>query len=217
MLIYVAGPIRPHGTQTVEGNIQKAKDIAFELWKMGHAVICPHANTFLTEGIWCNEDKYPVNWIKGDLQMVARCDAVVVCPDFSESKGTRMEIAFAEEHDIPVFYYPTLPPLHPTELQSPVQCAAFIDTIMAIYRTHLRKNQDYSPANALATGEVGVVVRLWDKVARLLNLTGFRIRVEKGQFEKPLEPKNESIDDTYMDLTCYGIIGMLVRKGLWGK
>ena len=216
MLIYLAGPIRPKGEQTLEGNLKVAKDIAMELWKMGHVVICPHANTDLEEGIWDNESN-GVDWIAGDLKIIARCDAVVVCPDWQESKGTLAEIDFADEHGIPVYYYPVVPDLHPTEVGSPIQCGAFMDTIMAIYRTHLQKNADYSPANILGTGELGVVVRLWDKIARLLNLMGFRLKVEKAEFDKPRIPKNESIEDAYMDLTCYGIIGMLVRKDAWGK
>jgi hypothetical protein len=213
MLIYVAGPIRPLRGRTVKENLDVGKKIALELWKDGHAVICPHANTDI-EG---NETVGARVWLNGDLQIVARCDAVVVVPDWEGSKGTEGEIAFAEERHIPVYYYPDKPCLHPTEVGSPVQCQAFMDVIMAMYRVHLNKNADYSPANILGTGELGVVVRLWDKVARLMNLTGFRLTVESATFGEPRIPRNESVDDAYMDLSVYGIIGMLVRKRAWGK
>jgi hypothetical protein len=54
-LIYCAGPIRPVGEQTLLGNLREAKRISMELWEMGHAVICPHANTNLKSDIWNND------------------------------------------------------------------------------------------------------------------------------------------------------------------
>jgi len=156
-------------------------------------------------------------WLNGDLEMVGRCDAVIVCPGWEESHGTKGEIAFAESHNIPVYYWPNKPEIPPVEKQSPIQCDAFLKTIMEMYRVHLKKNADYSPANILGTGELGVVVRLWDKIARLMNLTGFKLKVEPAIFDKPKQPKNESVDDAYMDLSVYGIIGMLVRQNKWGK
>lgn len=216
MLIYLAGPIRPLKGRTVKENCDIAKDIALELWGKGHAVICPHANTDLPMDI-AEKAFEPNVWLDGDLVMVARCDAVVVCPDWEGSHGIQGEIEFAQARNIPVYFYPDIPAPHPTEVNSPIQCHAFMDTIMAMYRVHLNKNADYSPANILGTGELGVVVRLWDKIARLMNLTGFRLKVEPATFDKPRHPKNESVDDAYMDLSVYGIIGMLVRKGAWGK
>lgn len=216
MIVYTAGAIRPMNGQTIEGNLKVAKDIALELWKDGFAVICPHANSDLP--ISLAEKEVSVNiWLVGDLEIIARCDAVVVCPGWEASEGTRGEIKFAEERNIPLYYYPDKPTKHATEVQSPYQCKAFMDVIMAMYRVHLKKNADYSPANILGTGELGVVVRLWDKIARLMNLTGFVLKVEPATFSKPKTPKNESVDDAYMDLSVYGIIGMLVRQGKWGK
>lgn len=215
MLIYVAGALRPLHGRTVKQNCDIAKTIALELWKKGHAVICPHANTDLPTEL--AEKECDANtWLQGDLMMVARCDAVVVCPDWAGSKGTEGEIKYAEARKIPIYYYPEIPEVHVTEQKNPIQCRAFIDTIMSMYRVHLDKNADYSPANILGTGELGVVVRLWDKIARLMNLTGFSVRVEQSKFERPKTPKNESVDDAYMDLSVYGIIGMLVRLGKWG-
>jgi|ERR1035437_3297483 hypothetical protein len=216
MLIYTAGAIRPKYGQTLQGNLKIAKDIALELWKDGFAVICPHANTDLPMEM-AEKEMDTVRWLDGDCEMIARCDAVLVIPGWEASAGTRGEIEFAEKRNIPVFYYPDKPAKHATEIISPIQCKAFMDVIMSMYRIHLQKNADYSPANILGTGELGVVVRLWDKIARLMNLTGFRLKVEPATFDKPTVPKNESVDDAYMDLSVYGIIGMLLRKGAWGK
>lgn len=106
---------------------------------------------------------------------------------------------------------------HPTIKQSPVQVRAFWEMIGRIYRTHLDKNADYSPANILGTGDIGVVTRLWDKVARLLNLTGFILKMEKSEYVAPKQPKNESVEDSFLDLASYGIIGYLLLKDQWGR
>jgi hypothetical protein len=77
------------------------------------------------------------------------------------------------------------------------------------------KNQDYSPWNMLGTGEVGSVVRIWDKTARLMNLYGFDIAT--GTFTGQKSPKNESIEDNLLDLANYAIISLLLLRGKWGK
>ena len=108
MLIYLAGPIRPTSTTTMRENIDAAKKIALELWKMGHAVICPHANTDLP--IELAEKELHANiWLQGDLVMLYRCDAMVVCPNWKESYGTKGEIEYAKKNNIPVYFYPAIP------------------------------------------------------------------------------------------------------------
>jgi hypothetical protein len=77
------------------------------------------------------------------------------------------------------------------------------------------KNQDYSPWNMSGTGEVGSVVRIWDKTARLMNLYGFDITT--GTFTGQKSPKNESIEDNLLDLANYAIISLLLLRGKWGK
>lgn len=139
--------------------------------------------------------------------------------------------------------------LHVTERTRPIQVSSFWELIHKMYWVHLEKNADYSSANILGTGQTGVITRLWDKVARLLNLngvdldipyteqnyglilltkiydtwksmalrSGFLIRLRATTLLTAKNAKNESIDDTYIDLSVYGIIGYLYRKGLWGK
>jgi hypothetical protein len=65
------------------------------------------------------------------------------------------------------------------------------------------KQRDYGSSNISGFGEFGVLVRMTDKMERLKNLW----KMEK--------PKNESIDDSYVDLSNYALIALLVRKGIW--
>lgn len=106
---------------------------------------------------------------------------------------------------------------HVTELARPQQTRAFFDIVNAMYQVHLDKNADYSPANILGTGEVGLMTRSWDKISRLMNLMGFNLDVSLQSFNKPKEPKNESIDDSVMDAAVYMIIWKLYRQGKWGR
>ena len=211
MLIYVSGKY----TGDVDENILAARSVAIRLWELGHAALCPHLNTAHFEHD-CNVgyDQY----IEGDLNMIARCDAIVMVNGWEESKGAKIEKEYAEKLVMPVYYENNLPALHPTEIRCPEQVRAFREIVGKMYRVHLDKNSDYSPANILATGEIGLITRLWDKTARLLNLLGFRFSIQDaGTFDAPRNPKHESIDDTYQDLAVYAIIGLLLRSGKWGK
>lgn len=68
-----------------------------------------------------------------------------------------------------------------------------------------KKHQDYGPHNISMHGELGIIVRLSDKVARLSNL--FSKRAKK--------PRNESVEDTWRDIANYATIAMVYRRGLW--
>lgn len=106
---------------------------------------------------------------------------------------------------------------HITERTRPEQTKAFREIMDKMYQVHLDKNADYSPANILGTGEIGLMTSTWDKIARLMNLMGFKIEISSMRFESPTAPKNESIEDSIQDLAVYAIIWQLYRKGVWGK
>jgi hypothetical protein len=214
MICYLAGPYRADTDEGVVDNITNARKVGIELWEKGYTAIVPHLNTNRFE-LDCN--CYPEVYLLGDLEILARCDAMVVLPGWEHSSGTKGEIEFAVRRGIPVTYYPDLPVISLTEHDRPQQCEGFIDIVMGMYRVHLAKNQDYSPANILGAGSIGIVTRIWDKVSRLMNLCGFRLEIASSRYEAPLSPKNESIDDNIQDLGVYSIIWQLFRKGVWGK
>lgn len=73
--------------------------------------------------------------------------------------------------------------------------------------TLISKQADYGPKNisACPIGPIpGVIVRLFDKISRLSNLT------KVGE-----DPKHESLYDTTHDIANYGTIGSLVINGEW--
>ena len=97
----------------------------------------------------------------------------------------------------------------------PEQTKEFQSILDSLLDMHKRKTADYSSWNIKGAGEQGVAVRLWDKTARLMNLMGWDIGT--GKWSQPKEPKNESVDDTLMDLASYAIIMIILRRGKWGK
>jgi hypothetical protein len=69
----------------------------------------------------------------------------------------------------------------------------------------ISKQRDYGVSNILncpVGAEIGILVRLHDKMARLSNL------IKAGK-----TPKNESIEDTWKDIVGYSLIALMVRKG----
>ena len=217
MLLYVAGPYTADTPEGVRTNIEAARQVAVKLWAAGHTVICPHLNTLGIEEVL---DTPAI--IEQCCKLIQRCDAVVVEGDWENSDGTKAEMSYAGDNGIPVYFWDPSEadgiPLHLTEQRCPVQCDAFMTEIMKLYRVHLSKNADYSPANILGTGAVGVTVRLWDKMARIMNLMGFDLKVQTCEY-KPhnRSAKHEAIEDSFLDMSCYAIIAKLLSEGKWGR
>lgn len=109
MIVYLAGPIRPKGEQTLRGNIALAKSIALELWAKGFNVFCPAANSDLPSEAAHDLNLPDHRWLNFDLEMLSHCDAMVIAPGWQESAGVAGEILYASEHDIPIYVYPDLP------------------------------------------------------------------------------------------------------------
>lgn len=107
--------------------------------------------------------------------------------------------------------------LHPTEEKYPLQTKRFREILDEMYQVHLKKNADYSPYNVNSTGIIGIMVRVWDKTARLMNLLGFDIATGNytGQIDNLV--LDEGIEDSFIDLSNYGIIGRIYLEGKWGK
>jgi len=98
-VVYIAGPFRGPNSWEIESNIRRAEALALEVWCAGFAAICPHANTRFFQG--AAPDSV---WLKGDLDILGRCDALLATEDWERSEGARAEVGFARENSIPVFF-----------------------------------------------------------------------------------------------------------------
>lgn len=87
----------------------------------------------------------------------------------------------------------------------------FIRTAIEDISVFDRKQHDYGPHNIGDFGEGGVLVRVNDKVSRLKRL----IPMPCSDPASTRTPRNESIEDSWRDLSVYAIIARLVRAGKW--
>jgi hypothetical protein len=97
-VVYVAGPFRGASYWQQEQNIRRAEALALDVWKAGAAAICPHANTRFYQ-----HEAPDAVWLDGDLEIMARCDAVLLTPDWRRSSGATEERRVALEAGLPVF------------------------------------------------------------------------------------------------------------------
>jgi nucleoside 2-deoxyribosyltransferase len=97
-LIYIAGPFRAANAWEIEQNIRRAEGVALEVWRAGFAALCPHTNTRFFQGAAPDE-----SWLQGDIEMLRRCDGVMLCENWWLSSGTKAEVGVAVERLIPVY------------------------------------------------------------------------------------------------------------------
>lgn len=100
-VVYVAGPFRGPNHWEVEQNIRRAEEVALACWRLGFPTICPHTNTRFFDG--AAEDHL---WLEGDIEILKRCDIVVLTPDWERSSGARAEVEFTKTYagrDIQVY------------------------------------------------------------------------------------------------------------------
>lgn len=99
-VVYVAGPIRAPNLWLREQNIRKAEAAALGVWLAGGVAICVHA-----QGRFWDETMAPFEtWIRGDLELIKRCDALLMVEGWERSQGALMEHAEADRLGLPVFY-----------------------------------------------------------------------------------------------------------------
>lgn len=100
----------------------------------------------------------------------------------------------------------------------PQTCEEFKNILDEMYVTFCKKQRNYGPGNI----SVGTQLETKDDVK--LSLTGLWFRInDKVQRLKQLvvlgqpDEVGESIQDTYEDLSVYGVIAQLVQRGKWAK
>ncbi len=98
-LIYIAGPYRSTTEWQRVQNIRDAEAAALSVWRAGGAALCPHKNTAMFGGAYGLEDKV---WLEGDIEMLGRCDGVLLCANWQLSDGTTSERLAAVDRAIPI-------------------------------------------------------------------------------------------------------------------
>lgn len=100
-VIYIAGPYRAATRAGIELNIQTARRVGALAALKGWSPIIPHANTgHLDEVLPDMPDQF---WLDATLELMRRCDAVLLCPGWKNSSGTQAELFEARRLALPVF------------------------------------------------------------------------------------------------------------------
>jgi nucleoside 2-deoxyribosyltransferase len=106
-IVYIAGPYlgasKHHDARSylaIDENISVARKVMVELVALGYGVFCPHMHSAHMEVMapTASADY----WYEIDLHFLKSCDALLRIP--GRSHGSDMEVAFALENNIKVFY-----------------------------------------------------------------------------------------------------------------
>lgn len=97
-LIYIAGPFRGPTPLDVRRNCEAARDLGFEVARLGGYPVIPHLMT-------ADFDKQLTDdfWLQGTMALLKACDAVVLHVRWEQSSGAVAERAMALELGMSVF------------------------------------------------------------------------------------------------------------------
>lgn len=97
-IIYIAGPFRGENAWQVEQNIREAEKLGFWVANQGAMPLIPHTNTRFFDGTLSQNF-----WLDGTLELLRRCDAMVMTPLWRSSSGACSEVEEAKRLDIPTY------------------------------------------------------------------------------------------------------------------
>ena len=99
VLIYVAGPFRAKSSWDVEQNIRYAERVGYKIALLGATPVIPHSMYRFFDGTM--PDSF---WLNATMDILRRCDAIVMCRWWMYSKGAKAEFREANIIGMPVIY-----------------------------------------------------------------------------------------------------------------
>lgn len=107
-LIYIAGPLGAPTPLGVRRNIEAARDLGLKVAEAGAYPVIPHTNTgefygHALHGSALHDEQ--TLWTPGALELLSRCDGMVLLPPWEKSKGASAEADWAFEADMPMLVY----------------------------------------------------------------------------------------------------------------
>ena len=97
-VVYIAAPYSAANAWWREANIRHAEWLALQVWQKGAVGLCVHTMCRFYQGL-LPED----TWLRGDLALIERCDAMLMGVGWEESAGSQAERSHAHTRGIPVF------------------------------------------------------------------------------------------------------------------
>ena len=101
-IVFIAGPYSGKNKEIIEKNIRNAEKYQIALANAGVGFFCPHNHTgHFEEKATAPEEFYR----KLDREILKRtCDGILVIPGWENSEGTKLEVEWARENNIPTFF-----------------------------------------------------------------------------------------------------------------
>lgn len=98
-VVYIAGPFRGPDSWIVEAHIRKAEELAMRVAMCCAVPLCPH-----TMFRFFNGTVSDTFWLDATMELLRRCDAVMLTDDWYQSTGAKAEEREAREKGLPVFH-----------------------------------------------------------------------------------------------------------------
>lgn len=102
MIYYICSPYKGSTPEQVQKHIEYAKELTREVLLHGYCAVTPHL--YITNCL--NDSDQHERWIgrRAGIELLGKCDAVVVGQLYGISEGMKEEIKRAKEWNIPIFY-----------------------------------------------------------------------------------------------------------------
>jgi len=88
--VYVAGAFRAKDGWGVHQNVQRALAVGYQVAELGHCPVIPHSMSQAFDRTLT--DDY---WLEATMEMLRRCDAIVMVAGWEQSQGAQAERAEA--------------------------------------------------------------------------------------------------------------------------
>lgn len=98
MRIYIAGKYTDKNTAKIKQNIERAKNVAIEIQRLGHQPYCPHTHTGLFEKT--NYTTYETMMKLHTTFLELWAEALII---ISHSKGANQELKIAQQLGLPIY------------------------------------------------------------------------------------------------------------------
>ena len=89
-------------------------------------------------------------------------------------------------------------------VRAAMECVQLFDT----------KQQDYGSDNISSNGELGIAVRLQDKVSRMRHILLKELAAQERSAHV-FKTNHETLEDSFKDAANYALIGLLLRRKKW--
>lgn len=97
-VVYVAGKFTSENAWLIHRNVHRAEALAMAVAEAGAMPLTPHLNTKNFHGTMSEEF-----WYAGTLELLRRCDAMILVPGWEDSKGVKAEVEEARKRGMPIF------------------------------------------------------------------------------------------------------------------